>query len=205
MAEQTLVSLLSEAGWTMGPLYACSVVALAATVRKALQFRERGVDRRSALELEVDPDALPALAEKLEQDASPVGRVMAATARALVERPARAEQVATRVATAELDAAEEGMTLLAFIAQVAPLFGLLGTVLGMVDLFSGMEAAGANVETSTLSSGIWKALLTTAVGLIVAIPTLGVHAWFGRRITRLQLALEEGAGRLLDAALGDAR
>ncbi len=65
------------------------------------------------------------------------------------------------------------LPLLAYIAQVAPLFGLLGTVLGMVDLFSSMQVAGDAVSTTTLSAGIWKALLTTAAGLMIAIPTIG--------------------------------
>jgi biopolymer transport protein ExbB len=204
MSEQSLVGLLSEAGWTMIPLYGCSILALAVTVRKALQFRRGHLEDRSPLEsLEVDPAELPELARRLGQG-SPLARVMARTALALADNPSRAEGIAQRAAMAELDELEQGMSLLSFVAQVAPLFGLLGTVLGMVDLFSGMEAAGAHVETSTLSSGIWKALLTTAVGLIVAIPTLGVHAWLSRRLERLQLALEEGAGRLLDAVLGGA-
>ena len=135
------------------------------------------------------------LAERLDQ-------VLDATRCALEATPARAVEATEREADAVLDELGSGMDLLAFVAQVAPLFGLLGTVLGMVDLFAGMEAAGAAAEMGTLSAGIWKALLTTAAGLIVAIPTLGLHAWFGRRLDRLQLAIEDGAGKLLDAGLG---
>ncbi len=73
----------------------------------------------------------------------------------------------------EIQRLEKNLALLSFIAQVAPLLGLLGTVLGMVDLFIGLQGSGlSNVDVSALSSGIWKALLTTAAGLMVAVPTL---------------------------------
>ena len=58
--------------------------------------------------------------------------------------------------------------------------------------------SGDAIDTTTLSSGIWKALLTTAAGLIVAIPALGAHAWLGARLDRLRLAMDEGIGSILD-------
>ncbi len=68
------------------------------------------------------------------------------------------------------------------IATVAPLIGLLGTVTGMIEAFQAMEAAGKQVDPSVLSGGIWQALLTTAVGLIVAIPASLLHSWFERKV-----------------------
>lgn len=68
------------------------------------------------------------------------------------------------------------------IASLAPLLGLLGTVLGMIEAFQAMEAAGSQVNPSILSGGIWKALLTTAIGVAVAIPVSIIHCWFERKI-----------------------
>tara|TARA_B100000446_G_scaffold61006_2_gene57439 strand:- start:19159 stop:19803 length:645 start_codon:yes stop_codon:yes gene_type:complete len=68
------------------------------------------------------------------------------------------------------------------IATVAPLIGLLGTVTGMIEAFQAMEAAGKQVDPSVLSGGIWQALLTTAIGLIVAIPASLLHSWFERKL-----------------------
>ncbi len=196
MVEQSLATLLAQAGWTMWPLYACSLLALATGLRMAARFQLEGVGRRGALSLVEGP--LEDLASRLAGEPGPLARVMAQSAVAMNTLPDRAADAAQRAAAAELDRLEGGQAVLSFVAQVAPLFGLLGTVIGMVDLFSGMEAAGAAVETSTLSSGIWKALLTTAAGLIIAIPTIGLHAWFGRRLDRLALAMEEGVGRVFD-------
>ena len=68
------------------------------------------------------------------------------------------------------------------IASLAPLLGLLGTVMGMIEAFQAMEAAGSQVNPSVLSGGIWKALLTTAIGVAVAIPVSIIHSWFERKI-----------------------
>jgi len=201
----SLWQLLSQAGWTMLPLYICSIAGLTLIVQKLLQFRRAGVSDLAALdglEAEVAVDDLTARAETWGAQGTPLGRVLAAAARAAERHPRRAEEEAARAAVAELAPLEYGLGALAFIAQVAPLFGLLGTVLGMVDLFSGMEAAGDAVDTGTLSSGIWKALLTTAAGLMIAIPALGGHAWLGSRLDILRRHMEDGVGRLLDPLLG---
>lgn len=83
------------------------------------------------------------------------------------------------------------------IATVAPLLGLFGTVLGMIDAFRAMEAAGAQVNPAVLSGGIWKALLTTAAGLAVAIPVSLIHSWFERRVELQATAIQDDLERLL--------
>jgi biopolymer transport protein ExbB len=79
---------------------------------------------------------------------------------------------------------ESGFRLLDNIAQIAPLLGLFGTVLGMIDAFRALQAAGAAVDPSILAGGIWVALLTTAAGLAVAMPTSLILAWFESRMDR---------------------
>lgn len=86
------------------------------------------------------------------------------------------------------------------IASLAPLIGLLGTVLGMIEAFQAMEAAGKNVDPSVLSGGIWQALLTTAVGLIVAIPAMVLHGWFERRLELRASLMLDGLSRLYVAS-----
>ncbi|MGE0651884.1 MAG: MotA/TolQ/ExbB proton channel family protein [Alphaproteobacteria bacterium] len=76
------------------------------------------------------------------------------------------------------------------IATLAPLLGLFGTVLGMIDAFRQLESAGSQVNPSILSGGIWEALLTTAVGLGVAIPVVAVLSWMERRVDRIAYELE---------------
>ncbi|MEO9648928.1 MAG: MotA/TolQ/ExbB proton channel family protein [Roseobacter sp.] len=77
---------------------------------------------------------------------------------------------------------EKGFRFLDTVAQLAPLLGLFGTVLGMIQAFQALQEAGSQVDPSILAGGIWVALLTTAVGLVVAMPTSMMHAWFESRM-----------------------
>lgn len=206
MAGETLsfLELLESAGYAMAPLYACSVVGLAVVVRKVVEFRSAGVHRAEllgVLDAPLRDGDLDTVESSARSDGTPLGRVVAASVSAVREHPARAEQEVARVASNEIQSLERYLGLIAWIAQVAPLFGLLGTVLGMVDLFTGLETAGKSVDSSTLSSGIWKALLTTAAGLIIAIPLLGAHAWLTGQSDALRLRMKDGAGRVLNSAL----
>jgi biopolymer transport protein ExbB len=197
--------LLAQAGWAMAPLYVCSVVGLAVVIRKIVEFRTAGVHHIHALEAiadALDGGDLKAVREAAKKTGGPLGRVLAAAAHAVTDHPLRAEEEVARAASIEIQTLERFLGLIAFIAQVSPLFGLLGTVLGMVDLFSGMEAAGQTVDASTLSAGIWKALLTTAAGLVVAIPLLGAHTWLTGQTDRLRLRMSDGGSRILTAGLG---
>ncbi len=82
------------------------------------------------------------------------------------------------------------------IATIAPLLGLFGTVLGMIEAFQAMEAAGTNVNPAILSGGIWQALLTTAIGLAVAIPVSMVHSYFERKVERQTQSMQDDLARI---------
>jgi biopolymer transport protein ExbB len=200
METTSLFTLLAQAGWTMVPLYACSLAAFLVLIRKLVQFVHEKVGDTSILsDPSLDGNDREAQVRACEANGSPLARVLAVAAAKSEDRP-RAEEAAMRKAVAELDHFEAWIPLLGFLAQAAPLFGLLGTVVGMVDLFASMESAGNEVSTTTLSSGIWKALLTTAAGLVIAIPALGAHLWFSRQLQLLQHRMEEGVGRILERA-----
>jgi len=85
---------------------------------------------------------------------------------------------------------EKGLRTLDLIAQLAPLLGLLGTVLGMIEAFQSLQNAGSHVDPAALAGGIWVALMTTAAGLIVAIPTSVALGWFEARINAERVKAE---------------
>ena len=87
------------------------------------------------------------------------------------------------------------------IAYLAPLFGLLGTVLGMIDVFQGLASATAGTETGALAGGIWEALLTTAVGLTVAIPFALMHAGLEGRANKIRKRMEDQMTQLFTVDL----
>jgi biopolymer transport protein ExbB len=93
----------------------------------------------------------------------------------------------------EVPRLERNLKLLASIVYLAPLLGLLGTVVGMIELFQQMEGAGVFVKTETLAGGIWKALISTAAGLCVAIPAHGFYVYFQSRIEQFLLDMEKAS------------
>jgi len=194
-----LSTLIEAAGWTMLPLYLCSIAGWTVILYMTVRFTAHRVGRRALLHRLDEPLAhgdMDEVARLARADRSPLGRVLlVALQPGSVDR---AEAEARRAALFELERYGTGLPWLSFLAQVAPLFGLLGTVIGMVELFGAMEATGAQVSAADLSGGIWKALLTTAAGLIVAIPMLAAHLWFRRRLDRLRVGLELTLGGTLD-------
>lgn len=105
----------------------------------------------------------------------------------------------SRLSQERLEYFDSNLDTLKVIAMVAPLLGLLGTVFGMIDAFQQMEMAGNNVNPSTLSGGIWEALLTTAVGLSVAIPTVLFESFFRATNDKLKINIEHSVTKLLTA------
>ncbi|MFW1677153.1 MotA/TolQ/ExbB proton channel family protein [Pontibacter sp. JAM-7] len=105
--------------------------------------------------------------------------------------PELLQEELSRLAQKHLNQLRSLLRPLEVIATLSPLLGLLGTVLGMITAFQQMEAAGSQVDPATLSGGIWQALLTTAVGLSVAIPVLIVHAWLERKNERVAARMND--------------
>ncbi len=112
-----------------------------------------------------------------------------------------------RVGKAQLMILGAYLRPLEFIATVCPLLGLLGTVIGMIAAFQAMALAGSQVNPAVLSGGIWVALLTTAVGLAIAIPVSFLHGLLVRRLDRFSHSLGDIATRVFTAAIitGDRR
>ena len=115
--------------------------------------------------------------------AAALTRAIRGQQRALPEAAVREEVM--RYGTAALESLRSGFRALEIIASLAPLLGLFGTVLGMIEAFREMELAGSQVNPAVLSGGIWEALLTTALGLGVAMPVVVMLGWLERRVDRL--------------------
>lgn len=121
----------------------------------------------------------------VENHPAPLSRVLAHAMRGLTHGGAHFEQVkedVARVAAEELRKLRKYLGVVELISQLAPLLGLLGTVIGMIQAFADLQQSGAVVNPATLAGGIWTALLTTALGLAVAIVFSTFTAWFDARI-----------------------
>lgn len=187
---EQLTQLLQAGGPVVAILLAMSVIALTIILLKLWQFQAvRTGERRTAVEalrLWKSGRVGEALA-RTEGNRNPVvqalGRAMRGQHRGLPEAKVREEVL--RYGGDVLETLRGGFRPLEVIASLAPLLGLFGTVLGMIKAFQQLEAAGNQVNPAILSGGIWEALLTTAVGLAVAIPTVALLNWLERRVDRL--------------------
>lgn len=106
-----------------------------------------------------------------------------------------------RIASVRMNDLRSFFRPLELIGALSPLLGLLGTVIGMIVAFQQMEAAGNQVDPSVLSGGIWQALLTTAVGMAVAIPVVAVHAWLERKTERIAALMSDSVTQVFTAPL----
>lgn len=107
----------------------------------------------------------------------------------------RKEEIA-RIARARLQEISAGLRALELVVTIAPLLGLLGTVLGMIDAFQALQLEGGNADPATLAGGIWAALLTTAAGMAVAIPVAMCLTWFDTIHDKMRHSFEDIATRI---------
>lgn len=183
----TVLAPLWRAAELGGPvvllLMLVAVATLAVILYKLWQFAAAGVGRHRALSRAIDAwDAGDRAEARREISAS---RSYLAPVVDMALGAPREPEIATRLnaeAEARFAGLERGLRFLDTVAQLAPLLGLFGTVLGMIEAFRSLQEAGAQVDPSILAGGIWVALLTTAVGLAVAMPTALVLSWFEGRM-----------------------
>lgn len=173
-----------------------STVALTVAIFKLFQFMRLGVGRKRSANQIVDiwltGNGDSALAQADKRDACTV-RVLFATLSALKAAPHDkdyARELASQSALDELSRLTAGMRALEAVVQAAPMLGLLGTVVGMIEAFGKLAQAEGAVDPSVLAGGIWTALITTAVGLAIAIFFYFISMWFEGRITREREAFE---------------
>jgi biopolymer transport protein ExbB len=200
-----LFAVIQAAGWPIWPLILCSVVALALIAERLWALRTPLVAPATLLDevLLVTRSSLPAadVVNKLE-DNSVLGRVLASGIRAVVAEPRIVEsglrQAFEGAGRSAVHTLERYLNTLGTIATAAPLLGLLGTVIGMIEIFGAQApgtASGGNPQQ--MAHGISIALYNTAFGLIVAIPALMVYRYFRRRVEEYELIMELAAERLV--------
>ena len=193
-----MLAIIIELGWPIWPLILASVLALALIIERSLALRREKILPATLLadviglwnRRQLNDDVL----HKLEAS-SPLGRVLAAALRN--ERTTRegAVQQVEAAGAVVANRLSKNLTLLGSIGSIAPLLGLLGTVVGMISIFASQQA-GSNPQE--LARGISIALYCTAFGIIVAVPAVLMYRHFKRRVDDYLVDMEEQAERLLE-------
>ncbi len=198
---QALVRLLVRGGWTMAFLLAASIVALAHAIERAVNLRR---SRLVPPGLAAEADALyrqgeiEALRRRLAGDRSTLARVVEALIEYRDSGPERAGDIAGDIAARSLRRHNQRAYPLAVVATLSPLLGLMGTVIGMIGAFGKVEAMGELANAAAFGGDISKALITTAAGLVVAIPSLALYHYFRSRISLYGVLMEEQASELVN-------
>ena len=204
-SQYHLLSLFSDGGFMMYPLVLCSLIALGVIIAKSWTLWAAGASTKEVLAEGEEAAAAGRIAEAAELAAArpgPAAAILVAGLRRLAKDEVGQEGLASAIRTTgtiELGFLERGLVILATVANCAPLMGFLGTVIGMIIAFASIEAAG-DVDATLVAGGIKVALLTTATGLLIAIPVNLGYNFFVTRIDNLILDMEQGAQKVLDLA-----
>jgi biopolymer transport protein ExbB len=197
--------LVKSGGWLMLPIILCSIAALAICIERLLALRDKKVLPAHLLgevwswikNNQLDTGKLRDL-----KQSSPLGVLLAAgLTNARHGREAMKESI-EEAASAVVCELERYLNALGTVALVAPMLGLVGSVIGIIGVFSAIRLHGTG-DPGVLAGGISEALITTASGLIVAIPATIMHRFFSGRITTLVVRLEQETLKLVDALHGD--
>lgn len=202
-----ITAFLNIGGPALWVIAGLSIVTLALILWKLWRLSIMGAWRRDATEAAVrdwQAGQLDTALASLRNRTGLRARVVKAAMQASQTLPPEdARDETARVARGALMDAGSGLRALDLIATIAPLVGLLGTVLGMIDAFQALQDSGARADPSALAGGIWEALLTTAAGMAVAIPASMALSWFDSINDRLAHDFDDLATRVLTRGTRD--
>ncbi|MBI4432937.1 MAG: MotA/TolQ/ExbB proton channel family protein [Candidatus Omnitrophica bacterium] len=201
---------MSKGGPIMWPILLCSVIAFAIVIERLLKLRQEQIDTKAFMEQiskSLKRNKIMEALELCDKTGGPIAGILKAGI-LKHDRPRQEVKEAIEDATIhEVPRLERNLPVLATIAHVSPLLGLLGTVTGMVAAFQVIEAKASAlnpVNPGDLAGGIWEALLTTVFGLCVAIPTYVAYNYLVSRVDGFVLDMERSATDLLNI-LGEKR
>jgi len=207
--EYSLMTIFADGGFMMYALLLSSMVAFGVTIAKAitLWMMHRDTDKVLAKVKEfTDAGKIDDAIQRCIETPGPTAAILLVGLRrirqGIAEGAIDEEEVGRAVdttGTVELGFIERGLVILATVANVAPLLGFLGTVIGMIIAFASIEASGT-VDPTMVAGGIKVALITTAAGLVIAIPTNIAYNFFVTRIDKLIIDMEQGAQAVLNYA-----
>ncbi len=198
--------VIFQGGIIMFPILGCSVVALAITIERFFTLRRARIDTREFMDTMrtvLRQNRTQEAIEICDETDGPIARIMKA---GILKHNRSKEDIREAIEDAghlEIPRLERYMSALATCAHIAPLLGLLGTVAGMIKAFAQIQTLQGQVNPSDLAEGISNALVTTAAGLTVAIPTLVVYNYFISRVENMILEMEISSSELVELLTKD--
>lgn len=201
-----MFEIIKAGGWLMVPIVLCSVLAIAIVVERYWALRLPKVmpkDQLPKVWMWIKNQELDSAKLKELKTSSQFGYILSSGLTASKHGREAMKDAIQEAGNHVAHEMEKFLSTLGTIAAVAPLLGLLGTVLGMIEVFTAIMIQGTG-NTGVLAGGISQALITTAAGLSVAIPALIFHRALSRRVDELLISMEQDSAKLVDAIHSDA-
>lgn len=199
-----MLAIIEAAGWPIWPLLLASVIALAIIGERMWSLRQNIVMPRNLLAQVVQEyrqnGVTPVLLSRLSMG-SPLGQIFAAGLKNMRNSPAIMKEAIEEAGRSVAIDLERFLTSLGTIAAIAPLLGLFGTVIGMIEIFASQTPEGSN--PIVLARGISIALYNTAFGLVVAVPSMIFYRYFRAKVDELLVDMEMQAVKLVEVAQGE--
>jgi biopolymer transport protein ExbB len=199
--EMQIFKVIMQGGVLMIPIGLCSIVALAIIIERFYSLRRASIDTREFMDTMrqvLRQNRIQDAVEICDEVDAPIARIMRA---GILKYNRSKEDIREAIEDAghlEIPRLERYLSAMATCANIAPLLGLLGTVAGMIKAFAQIQALEGLVSPSDLAEGIGNALVTTAAGLTVAIPTLVAYNYFVSRVENMILEMEISSSELIE-------
>ncbi|MCK4390806.1 MAG: MotA/TolQ/ExbB proton channel family protein [Desulfobacterales bacterium] len=197
-----MIAFLAKGGVLVGPILLCSVLTLAIFLERLIRFarvRIRGYGLVENIARHVKNGEDHQAYELASASNTPMGRILAHAMEVKDQDRETLETVIVHSTEGEVRELSRYLQALATIGNIAPLLGLLGTVLGMIKAFMVIQQMGGKVNAAVLAGGIWEAMLTTALGLAVALPTMVAHSYLVSRADKYEAQLQDGTVTFIKA------
>ena len=196
-----IISFLAKGGILVIPILFCSVVALTIVLERLYRFRKlriKNPDLIARVKKALNEKGVDEALFIAENSKNPLGRVLKEGIKRYRAGKESMERAMASAAEREIRGLERYLPALSTVGNIAPLLGLLGTVTGMIKAFMVIERLGGRVNASVLAGGIWEAMLTTALGLSVAIPTIVAHNYLVSKLRNFTAVLQERLNEFLE-------
>ena len=195
-----MLDLLAKGGILATPILLCSVLALAIFLERLIRLgflNKNGVEVTGRVTARLAENDIQGARMEARKVPSPMGRILDQGLDVIDKDHETLETVLVHSIEEETRDMSRYLQALATIANIAPLLGLLGTVIGMIKAFMVIQDMGGKVNAAVLAGGIWEAMLTTALGLAVALPTMVAHSYLVGLVDRQEARLQDGTVNFL--------
>ena len=190
-----MLEFLAKGGVLVTPILLCSVLALTIFLERTIRFailQRRGRTVAAKVTDCLESDDSTGARDAAKNSVSPMGRILSQGIEVMDQDRETLETVLVHATEEEVRDLSRYLQVLATIGNIAPILGLLGTVIGMIKAFMVIQEMGGKVNAAVLAGGIWEAMLTTALGLSVALPTMVAHSYLTSQVDQYEARLQNG-------------